>query len=88
MTGTVSMSKSQCPCPRHNDCHNHDQLVCLPFESPLTIDVLTKTCYVKENISLHGPVNATSGSIHDFLGIILDYGEDGMKVDMRDYIKI
>jgi hypothetical protein len=38
---TVSMSKALCPCPRHNDWHNHDELVCLSSECPFFV---RKTC--------------------------------------------
>jgi hypothetical protein len=34
----------------------------------------------------HGDVNATRGKIHDYLGMKFIYGEEGVTVDMHEYI--
>jgi hypothetical protein len=35
----------------------------------------------------HGDVKATRGKIHDYLGMTFIYGDEGVTVDMRDYVK-
>jgi hypothetical protein len=32
-------------------------------------------------------VKATRGKVHDYLGMAFTYGEDGVAVDMRNYIR-
>jgi hypothetical protein len=34
------------------------------------------------------PLTITRGTVHDYLGMTLDYSEEGaVKIDMRDYVK-
>jgi hypothetical protein len=35
----------------------------------------------------HGEVKATRGKVHDYFGMTFTYGEDGVALDMRNYIK-
>jgi hypothetical protein len=35
----------------------------------------------------HGEVKATRGKVHNYLGMTFTYGDDGVTVDMRDYVK-
>jgi hypothetical protein len=35
----------------------------------------------------HGAVKATRGKVHDYLGMTFTYSDDGVTIDMREYIK-
>jgi hypothetical protein len=35
----------------------------------------------------HGEVKATRGKVHSYLEMTFEYSEDGVTVDMRDYVK-
>jgi hypothetical protein len=44
--------------------------------------------WLSNKYRVHGEAKATLGNTHDYLGMtFIHYGEDGVTVDMRDYIK-
>jgi hypothetical protein len=43
--------------------------------------------WLNDKYGQYGEVKATRGKVHDYLGTTFVYGENGVTVDMRDYIK-
>jgi hypothetical protein len=43
--------------------------------------------WLNDKYGQYGEVKATRGKVHDYLGMTFVYGENGVTVDMRDYIK-
>jgi hypothetical protein len=41
--------------------------------------------WLNNKYGVHGEVKATRGNKHDYLGMTLTFGEDGLIVDMKDY---